>query len=235
MIVTGQPQFSTQDNRGSGNGIPAVPEWLIEHTNTGHAELLAQETIDTDVMDVFIRLRKIFQDAKIERLCNTKLHDLACFAIHRLLHQKPDTETSATPTSECLRYGIMVYLFTLQGSTYYSHEVILSNLMEGLSSNFEQLWDTANIHGSFYTWLATVGMMASVGTPRHFTWTNKAKAVAETWNLEERGACENVRKILWLENDEANQLLTHLWRLAADTDSVMITGATKGAASGLMI
>ncbi|KAL4915244.1 hypothetical protein BDW62DRAFT_203844 [Aspergillus aurantiobrunneus] len=30
MIVTGRPQFSTQDDLGSGDGIPLVPEWQLD-------------------------------------------------------------------------------------------------------------------------------------------------------------------------------------------------------------
>ena len=141
MIVTGRPQFETQDDDGVGPGIPPIPEWQLEHlTIDEDLSELGDMEIEPEVENVFLRLRHVFRRSQRVPLSTTKLHDLTCFVVHRLLHSAPDAaDLQGSPVTECLRYGIVLYMFHIQGPTYFSHEVILNTLTTRFMEHVKRL------------------------------------------------------------------------------------------------
>src|SRR4051812_2550808 len=99
MLIMLGPQFETQDDFGEGPGIPPTPEWQSNPPDQQYELLeLGGSEVDATVGDAFIRLRNIFRQAQRSPLAPTRLHDLACFVLHRLLAVNPDensTQTSA--------------------------------------------------------------------------------------------------------------------------------------------
>ncbi|KAJ0160374.1 hypothetical protein CTA2_8087 [Colletotrichum tanaceti] len=91
MIVTGRPQFDTQNDTGIGDGVPPPPEWQSDpaapyEEQQQLAGWLGDDLeTDPEVRNVLARLRGISRRANRVPLAPTRLHDLACFVIHRLL------------------------------------------------------------------------------------------------------------------------------------------------------
>ncbi|KAH0284245.1 hypothetical protein KCU62_g8438, partial [Aureobasidium sp. EXF-3399] len=94
MLLTGGPQFETQDDYGTGRGIPSVPEWCLDPPiRRLDPSYFSDLMTDKAVWNVFIRLRNVFERAQVVPLSTTKLHDLTCFVLHRLLPANPDLTT----------------------------------------------------------------------------------------------------------------------------------------------
>ncbi|KAL5361461.1 hypothetical protein BJX96DRAFT_85199 [Aspergillus floccosus] len=200
MLVTGHPQFETQDDLGIGDGIPPIPEWQIDSFSLNDPDLKIMD-VEYGVLNVYYRLRNVFQRAPRIPFPPTQLHDLTCFVIHRLLFSVPDTTTSpSSPMTESLRYGIVLYMFIVQGPTYFSHAVILNTIVTQLINRIAELESTPHESGSFDIWLLGVGMVASAGTA-HYSWfVERARAMARSLNF---GSWDevlvNMKSILWLE------------------------------------
>ncbi|KAK0655606.1 hypothetical protein B0T16DRAFT_364136 [Cercophora newfieldiana] len=214
LIITGSPQFQTQDNVGIGDGIPPVPEWQLGLTLYDDlSEILDCFEIDSAVLNVFIRLRNILQRAQQSPLPSTHLHDLTCFVVHRLLHTATDPEDSPTsPTTECLRYAIALFLFTAQGPTYYSHAVIFSMLASRFTNHLKRLSSTPRAYGSLAIWLHGVGMVAAAGT-NSYEWL-----IEKTWETTQllhvadgEEAMARLKTILWVDTPHAEALFRSHW------------------------
>ncbi|THW81982.1 hypothetical protein D6D18_08560, partial [Aureobasidium pullulans] len=118
MLITGHPQFETQNDFGTGNGIPSIPEWHLD-LSTYHEYPTALDglLIDESVRNVFIRLHKVFERAQRIPISTTRLHDLTCYVIHRLLPTTSDLESlSSSPSTECMRYAVVLYMFITHGT-----------------------------------------------------------------------------------------------------------------------
>ncbi|OHE99015.1 hypothetical protein CORC01_05705 [Colletotrichum orchidophilum] len=213
MIVTGLPQFETQNDAGIGDGVPAPPEWQMDPTvfDNELSQLNAVE-IDNEVKNVLTRLGSIFWRAKRVPLQPTRLHDLACFVIHRLLLSAPGTTEPHSPTSESIRLGIILYMFIIQGPTYYSHAVIFNTTVNRLMENLKELEPYAHSRNTLYIWFLTVGMVASHGT-EHYSWlTDRARTImsltpVESWD----GVLQHVKSVLWLETLHGEDIFRPHW------------------------
>ena len=93
MLVTGSPQFDTQNNFGEGDGVCAIQQWQwqfsMENTNL---YLLDFDVLGLDPIlgNTVNRLRPILQMAEDPTvLSTTDLHDLTCFILRRLLSLPP--------------------------------------------------------------------------------------------------------------------------------------------------
>ncbi|KAK4119212.1 hypothetical protein N657DRAFT_582184 [Parathielavia appendiculata] len=216
MLIMGHPQFDTQDDAGIGHGIPPIPEWQLDSATLEHAVPIADITVlnvDYDVRNVFIRLRSVFQRAGRVPFPTTQLHDLTCFVIHRLLLSAPDsTSPASSPLTECVRYATVLYMFIIQGPTYFSHAVIFNQTLDKLMKHLQRLESTPSVTLSLGVWLLAVGMVASSGTP-HYQWsTRMARDTAEslilcTWNE----ASVHVKSVLWLETQQAEHIFRPHW------------------------
>lgn len=213
MIVTGQPQFETQDDTGIGDGVPSLPEWQLGSTAL-HEDMaeLGNIEIDHAVRNVFMRLRSIFQRAQRTPLAPTRLHDLTCFAIHRLLLLNPSGVDFPSSVSECIRYGIMLYMFIIQGPTYYSHAVIFNTILDQFIGHLKQLPSPLSTYNSLDIWLLNIGMAASNGTG-HYDWlTGRAREVAVVTQLTAwDDALVHVRGLLWLETCHSDDAFRPHW------------------------
>ncbi|KAK2054787.1 hypothetical protein LY76DRAFT_619015 [Colletotrichum caudatum] len=162
MIVTGHPQFETQDDAGIGDGVPPPPEWQLDSAAL-HEDMSALGDAETDhtVRDAAVRLRYIFRRAAQQvPLAPARLHDLTCFVIHRLLLSMPrgGSDTHQSPASECARNAIILYMFIVQGPTYYSHahyDWVTRRVKDVAHAMQLTCWDGALVHARGLVWLET--------------------------------------------------------------------------------
>ncbi|KFH45396.1 hypothetical protein ACRE_038330 [Hapsidospora chrysogenum ATCC 11550] len=218
MLVMGQPQFETQDDVGIGHGIPPIPEWQLDPATPDVDDQcdLNMEDIDYPVRNVLTRLRSVFHRAKRQPLPPTRFHDLTCFVVHRLLLTAPDSSTSSlSPTTECLRYAIILYMFTIQGPTYYSHAVILNTMVARLSTHLDRLESESHDPGSLNVWLCTIGMVAATVTTHHQRFVDRTRAVAGAMELRHwDDALAWIRSVLWLETPQGDRMFRNHWEAA---------------------
>jgi hypothetical protein len=122
---------------------------------------------DPNVANIVNRLRSVFGDSTSHApviLSATDLHDLTCFALHRLLSLPPFTDAQSSNTSECLRHAVAAYMFIVHGATYYSHIHILNALIIQLQFHLESLLSFGEHQDSLLLWYVSVGAVASTGT-----------------------------------------------------------------------
>jgi len=199
MLIMGYPQFDTQDDAGAGQGIPPIPEWQADPAALGATSpLLGDLNVDHEVANVLVRLRRVFEMARAVPLTTTRLHDLACFVIHRLLHSSSHTTTEPSPGSESLRHGIILYLFILQGPTYFSHAVIFNTTLDHFVSHLKRLHSIQSTVAPIHVWFLAVGLVASHGTA-HYPWfTETARDAATSLQLSFwDDVLFHVRAFLW--------------------------------------
>jgi len=221
MLIMGHPQFEAQNDAGVGHGIPPVPEWQLDSTPL-HDDWpeLNELDIDHEVRNVFMRLRSVFQRAQRIPFPSTRLHDLTCFVIHRLLLSASSAASQPSPLTECLRYATILYMFIIQGPTYFSHAVIFTRTLNQFMGNFEQLQATQNLDGPLDVWFLTVGMAASVGTP-HYRWlAGKAKTTAAALDMAGWGdTLVRVKSVLWLETQQSECVFRPHWDAVFNEES----------------
>lgn len=214
MLIMGFPQFETQDDMGIGDGIPPIPEWQLD------APALDQDIlqgcgafVDTQVENVFARLRNVFQRAQQVPLTPTKLHDLTCLVVHRLLSSSSTTiGTPPSPLSECIRCAIILYMLIIQGPTYYTHAAMSATIAGRLAMCHGQLESTLRVHGPLDVWCMAVGMVASAGTPSHGWFVEKARKVAEALRIQSwEGISDAVKRVLWLETTRGEDMFRAHW------------------------
>jgi hypothetical protein len=214
MLITGNPQFKTQDDFGTGDGIPAITQWYVEpqtyQADSSHLEALM---VDENICDVFVRLRSIFEKAQSVPLSTTELHDLTCFVIHRLLPPASDPMIpSVSPLTECIRYGIILYMLIIHGTTYYPHTSILNQVLSRFETHLSTLETESQAYDSLSVWLVTIGMAASVGTEHYHRLLRRVRIVAASiqlsgWNT----VVIHVKNVLWLGTPQHEQLFRYSW------------------------
>ncbi|PLB49120.1 hypothetical protein P170DRAFT_357447 [Aspergillus steynii IBT 23096] len=226
MIVTGRPQFDTQDDLGTGDGIPPIPEWQLDSTTHDDLSDLGTIEVDDAVKNVLIRLRNAFGRAQQIPLPSTRLHDLTCFVVHRLLLSVPnltDSQLSPSPITECIRYATVLYMFAIQGPLYFSHAVILNMIVTRLMDNLKQLDLTGSVHDdSLDTWFFAIGMVASTGTPQYQWFMNRAKALTASLQISDwSDVFTRVKNVLWLELPQGEDTFRPHWETVLHmTDSM---------------
>jgi hypothetical protein len=215
MLVMGQPQFRTQDDMGLGDGIPPIPEWQLDSTGCQDDSFeLPPVEVDDIVRNVFTRLRSVFRMAQSIPLTPTRLHDLTCFVIHRLLLSAPDATSadSSPPMTECIRYAIVLYMFIIQGPTYFSHVVIFNMIVNRLMHHLGRLEFTRRAYDSLDVWLHAVGLAASARTAQYPWFTERAGVIASfiplsSWN--EVLVC--LKSVLWLDTPQGQEIFQPHW------------------------
>ena len=214
MLIMGHPQFETQDDVGIGDGMPPIPEWQLDSTAV-RDDLSELDNIDVDyaVRNVFIRLRNVFQRAQRIPFATTRLHDLACFVVHRLLPSASDTVTpQSSLITECIRYAVILYMFIIQGPTYYSHEVILNSIVTRFVEYLIQLQATPRVYDSLDVWLFAVGIVASTGTIHYQWFRERARAMtASLWLGTWDDALVLIKSVLWLDTPQGEDIFRSSW------------------------
>lgn len=223
MLILGHPQFPVQDDGGTGEGVPPIAEWLL------CSGALEDDTIpelswiidDDTVRTALIRLRYIFRRAEAEPFSGTKIHDLALFVTHRLLLSAPDTkDLSPSPVTECIRYALILYMFMIQGPTYYSHVVILNSILTKFIGHLDHLESISHVHDSLDIWLLMIGMVASAGTPNYSHFTRKTRDACDYLQLTGfYDALTYMKSVCWLGGRQGEELLRPHWDAVQSNDS----------------
>jgi hypothetical protein len=221
LLVSGSPQFETQDDFGEGNGICAIQQWQRPFSSEcNDPNLLDFDALGLDpaLCNIVNRLRCILHDLAI--LSVTDLHDLACFTLHRLMSLPPHTgvESQSPNISECLQYSISAYMLILQGATYYSHAHILNALVIQFQPHLGPLSSIGECQDSLLLWLLSVGAVASTGTNENYWFRGEAAAVSAALDIQCWGDVEaHLKRILWHET-RSRDVFQQTWKeiLAAD-------------------
>lgn len=235
MLVTRHPQFETQDDMGIGDGIPPIPEWQLGVLNPSYSHDEFSELASCDVKNVLIRLRNVFQRAERTPLPPTRLHDLTCFAIHRLLGLADANAACSplSPASECLRFAIVLYMFIIHGPTYYSHAVIMRTLVGRLVEFLTQLELSPQLSDSLEVWLLVVGNVAAMETPHVQFFKTRVRTVAARLQLSDwSDVLFRLKSILWFEAQQAEHRFRHSWDNLRGSSEVPIGNASNFASSG---
>ncbi|RHZ70737.1 hypothetical protein CDV55_107951 [Aspergillus turcosus] len=219
LLIKGHPQFETQDDVGIGDGIPPIPEWQLDMTVLpDRIQELSCLDIDYSVWNVFIRLLNAFQRAQYTPFPPARLHDLTCFVVHRLLFSAPGMSSpQSSPVSECIRYAIILYMFTIQGPTYYSHAVILNMIVGRFMEHLTRLYSTPHVPGSLDLWLFSNGLVASSGTPLYRWFSQRAGALATELQMTSWDeVLIRIKSILWLGTAHAEGIFRLHWDAILD-------------------
>ena len=214
MLVMRQPQFDAQDDFGTGSGIPPIPEWQLDFSATDESLWHPDEDIcDVHTRNVFMRLRNVFHQANRTPLAPTRLHDLASYVIHRLLSASPDPRAfQPSLYSSCIRHALVLYMFVIQGPTYYTHAVILQDIVAQYILHLEQLESTFRVYEALDVWLCAVGLVAATGTQEYQWFSSRAATIATSLALtgwEEVFA--NLQSILWLDIPHGELMFRPHW------------------------
>ncbi|KAK0390584.1 hypothetical protein NLU13_0088 [Sarocladium strictum] len=215
MLVTGSPQFPTQDDAGQGDGIDPTAQWQsVSDESDGMGHLFGDDDLDPAMSIILVRLRTIFYRQRETALTSTDMHDLTLFVIHRLLLLPPFLPT-ATPRaliSECLRYAMVLYMLIIHGTTYYSLEVITTTVLNKLDANMVALRASpGQAHNALKLWIVIVSMAARSGAPQYESYAHLARgATAEmglkTWD----DAVSQLESVLWIKTPQ-DRLFHHVW------------------------
>lgn len=217
MLITRQPQFETQDDFGTGSGIPPIPEWQLDPSAKGEdAWYLGEDYCDTLTKNIFMRLNHVFRQANRTSLPPTRLHDLASFVIHRLLAATTDPQAPPPALySECIRYALVSYMFILQGTTYYSHAVILQDVVTRYIAELEQLESELRVYDEIDVWLHAVGLVASSGTAEYSWFASRTAVITAslaliTWE----DVLARLENVLWLNIPNGETIFRPHWEEA---------------------
>ncbi|KAI9150299.1 hypothetical protein HJFPF1_10058 [Paramyrothecium foliicola] len=214
MLVSGYPRFSTQDDKGVGDGIPPIAEWQADH------QLLDKEVVDIigcdvdqEVLNVLTRLRRIFQRAELTPIQPTQLHDLTCFIVHRLLPTREgEAMNEQTLITECIRDAILLFMFVTQGPTYYSHTVILDTIIARQMANINLLDSGKCERNSLDVWFVAIGLVAAVESLQYQWWIERATSIALQLGIGSwlEVLC-HIKSILWLQTPHGEKSFQIHW------------------------
>lgn len=221
MLIMGHPQFQTQDDFGIGDGIPPIPEWQLEPTSIYEDTFdLNTENVEYTVLNVFVRLRNVIQRAQQVPFSTTQIHDLTCFVVHRLLLSASNTTASQiSPMTESIRCAIILYMFIIQGPTYYSHAVISNTIATRLVEHLKYLAPAVRNLNSLDVWLVAVGMTASTNTANYHMFIERAREVAASLGLQSfNDALVHIKGVLWLEKTQTEEVFRSHWNNVFNID-----------------
>ncbi|CRG88146.1 hypothetical protein PISL3812_05173 [Talaromyces islandicus] len=214
LLVTEAPQFEIQDDSGLGTGIASSSQWHLAVTGPDPHDLTIDDIqIDPTIGDILTRLRNIFHHERISTLTNTDLHDLTCFVLHKLLLLPPLSSDNPTQSavSECFRYAIALYMLTIHGTTYYSHEFLANNMILQLKAHLEPLLLTEYMQSSVGVWILSVGLAASMGTPHRKWFVSHACTAAMVLDLQTwEDVLVRLETILWTKVQQED-CARHKW------------------------
>lgn len=218
MIVTQTPQFAVQEQNGSGDGIAPISQWYRATHNIHDLTptFLNIPLLDPDIADVLCRLHNLF-DSDQYTLSSTDLHDLTCYAVHRLLHWSPQPTAENFPydlaASGIVRHALVLYMLITHGPTYFSHARLQYALALKLQAQMEYTWSCMlQKHRSLVLWLLSIGMIASEGTPEEHWFVEQARLAATTLTLNSpEDVIFYLRDIVWMDSPAATTLFSQKW------------------------
>jgi hypothetical protein len=210
LLVTGSPQYPTQNENGARDGVSPTLQWLLSSSFLETQDPVVQALdLQPEIVDVFTRLRGILHQPDASSLLGTELHDLTCFVVHRLLLMPPYT---ASPQSECLRCAMALYMLIIHGTTYYTHTELANNIVQILKDHLQPLaGKTTSIpFGSLQIWVLSVAIVSTTN-PTEIQWLTYAARIAsnalglQKWDH----VAIHLKNILWLETERADAFRHH--------------------------
>ncbi|KAH6639845.1 hypothetical protein C7974DRAFT_139569 [Boeremia exigua] len=219
MIVTQTPQFPAQDGNETDEAIVPISQWYEATSNINDTSPIALNVpvLDPDITDVLCRLHNLF-DSNQHSLSSTDLHDLTCYAVHRLLLWSPQPQTNSflcdLAASGTVRHALVLYLLIIHGPTYFSHARLQYAIMLKLQAQMELSWfNMLYSHGSLTLWLLFVGMVASEGTPEGQWFANQARTATEFLGLQTwADVVVRLQGIVWLDSRAATSIFQQKWQ-----------------------
>lgn len=220
MIVMQAPQFPIQDDFGSGDGIAPIPQWYQARTHVNDVPtVLDTPFLDPEITGVLCRLRNLF-DTSQYTLSSTDLHDLTCYALHKLLLWEPQLQVDGIfcdlAVSGIVRHATVLYLLITHGPTYFSHARLQYATALKLQAQMEYTWFNMLLsHGALTLWLLSVGMVASDGVPEGQWFTIQARKASRALGLRTwDDVVIRLREIVWLDSPAAEPLFQQKWHEA---------------------
>lgn len=224
MILMQAPQFPTQDDRGYGNGVAPIKQWIEAECFPSEASHCSVQGLDLDLEteDALHRLQIIFRSIGASGLTTTELHDLTCFILHRMLRPTAPASGgwSPTPVSNCVRKAIALHMLTIHGPTYFSHAGLQCELVLQIQAYLELSLNTIlHSHGSLAVWLLSVGMVTSESDDLRSRFVNQARTATielclTTWDQVE---C-HLHTVLWYASRHAEELFRQQWNIVWATE-----------------
>jgi hypothetical protein len=221
MIITQTPQFLARNEHGPDDGIAPIPRWYEASSNINDSvpTVLHTPLLDPEIADVLCRLHNLFDSSQYQ-LSSNDLHDLTCYAIHRLLLWEPKLQTDGVmcdlTTSGIVRHATVLYLLIIHGPTYFSHAHLQYATALKLQAQMEYSWlNMLFNHGNLTLWLLSVGMVAAAGIPEGQWFTSQAHKAAEALDLRtwDDVVCR-LRGIVWLDSAAAESSFQQKWQEA---------------------
>ena len=219
LLVTGSPQFEAQDEYGTGNGVWSIQQWqsnLPVEQPSPELLVFGELGLDPILEHTITAVQSIFSARRSSNnpgeLSTTDLHDLTCFFLHRLLGLHPFTgdDSRSAHTSECLRYGVSIYMFLVHGPTYYSHASILHSLLLQLKLHLESLI-TSKPQNAFLLWLLSVGAVAATETNESKWFRERVTALSTEMGIQYwEDFKAHMERILWFKA-RAQVLFQQMW------------------------
>ncbi|KAH6626735.1 hypothetical protein B0J18DRAFT_396003 [Chaetomium sp. MPI-SDFR-AT-0129] len=212
MLIMGSPQFGTQDDTGTGPGIPPIPEWQLGSAAASEGLLeFGNLGIAPEIRNIFLRLRAVFKRAEQIPFTSTRLHDLTCFVIHRLLPPASGTTNDSSPLTECVRYATILYMFIIHGPTYFTHAVIFSRILHQFIF-FLGEEESLESYPRLRLWFFGIGLVAAAGTPHYPALAQTARATAAAMGLGEwDDVFTQIREVLWLQTPQSVATFRSHW------------------------
>lgn len=220
MLILGVPQYNTQDDDGTGDGIGPIAEWSI--TRSIDPTAVSEQDVRPNTWNVFARLYGIFHRANHTPLPLLRLHDLTCFVVHRLLSPTA-LEPPFSTISDCIRCTTILYVLILQGPIYYSHAEILYKTTARLLMQLQSRVPS-QMSAPLNFWLVAVGLVASHNTPSYGPIQNMVRSLSRASGLQSwKEASPFVKSVLWLEAPHTEYVFQSHWDIALGHDCQLVT------------
>ncbi|KAL3957100.1 hypothetical protein ACCO45_007678 [Purpureocillium lilacinum] len=194
LLVTGSPQFPVQDDDGFGDGLSPITQWRLAPSTTGFdTGPFSDAAIDHDVAHILSRLRYIFEPLEQPRLTNADLHDLTCFAVHKLL-LLPETPSGG-----------------------WGWRIEQARSIRMPPKQIEALAESPHLHGPLGIWAVSVGMASAADMDDACAWfMEQGRFLAReldlvTWD----DVLMQLQSVLWSEGNEP--LFRRQWIRLFDT------------------
>ncbi|KAJ6157347.1 hypothetical protein N7470_004939 [Penicillium chermesinum] len=112
---------------------------------------------------------------------------------------------------ECVRFAIILYMFTIHGPSYYPHAMLLDTTVARFKEELEKR-ETQHYADSMGIWFYSIAMEASSGSS-HYTWfVQKARAAASALGLQTSDeAISRMKGILWLGSSHGEEIYARHW------------------------
>lgn len=222
MIITGAPQFPTQNDDGVGEGVGTIPEWTTIRIPDLQDLPLSRTSMDAETWNIYTRIHGIFKRSDSKPLTPTRLHDLTSFAIHRLLTPLPtDPGSFSNEASSCLRLGITIYMLLIQGPTYYTHLGLMQRVLAQLAL---RLSPGQPLLSSLDPWLVAVGLAAAHNTTLYQSFQNMAMSRSEYLQLGAWSDCsQRIKDVLWLQVPDKESIFQSHWDTALGYSCEVVT------------